>query len=226
MPATDRILIRRRGATGLLAAAILAAAGFAGVGSAGVGSAAPAAGPAAQHSAADTAGVSATSNLVRFAVDSPAMVQAELIAVKYWNTSPCNGAVSVSWAQLDPSINAASTWWNPVAAYGNASANTQCKITLNQSQAFDWPMFCTVMVHEIGHLVGQQHSTDSTSVMYPVYVAPIPECTGAPAGTSSAPAAPKPAATIATSPPTAHKAHSRHKAHKKKKAKKKVKKHA
>lgn len=221
MPAPARILRRRRRVTGLLAAGVLAAAGLA-----GAGSAAPAATAGAQHSAADSAGASATSNLVRFAVDSPAMVQAELIAVKYWNTSPCGGVVSVSWAPLDPSINAASTWWNPVAAYGNASANSQCKITLNQVQDFDWPMFCTVMVHEIGHLVGQQHSTDQTSVMYPVYVAPIPECTGAPTGTSTAPAPAKAAATIATKPATTHKAHSRHKAHKKKAKKKTVKKHA
>ncbi len=224
MPAPDRILTPRGRATGLLAAAVLAVAALA-----GVGSAAPAATAGAQHSAADAAGASATSNLVRFAVDSPAMVQAELIAVKYWNTSPCGGAVSVSWAPLDPSINAASTWWNPVAAYGNASANTQCKITLNEVQDFDWPMFCTVMVHEIGHLTGQQHSTDSSSVMYPVYVSPIPECTGAPAGTSVVPAAAKPAAaaTVTASSATTHKAHSRHKAHKKKKkAKKAVKKHA
>jgi hypothetical protein len=183
----------------------------------------PSASSAATHVAADGAGVASTSNdLGQFAVDSPAMIHAELIAVKYWGTSPCAGVVSVSWASLDPSINGTSNWWNPVSAYGNASQNTQCRITLNQDQAFDWPMFCTVMVHEIGHLVGQQHTTDQSSVMYPIYVAPIPECTGTPDG-SPAVAPVAPVATAASrSAGTTHKAHSTHKAHKKaKKAKKK-----
>jgi hypothetical protein len=221
MPATDRILTPAR-AKGLAAALVLAAAGLVGAGS----GAAPAATSGAQHSAASAAGAGPSANLVRFAVDSPAMVQAELVAVKYWNTSPCAGNVSISWAPLDPSINAASTWWNPVAAYGNASANSQCKITLNQNQDFDWPMFCTVMVHEIGHLVGQQHVNDTSSVMYPVYVSPIAECTGAAAGTTPVPPATAPAAAAAASSTKSHKAHSRHKAHKKAKAKHARKKHA
>ncbi len=142
--------------------------------------------PAASHQAADGAGTASSATVGRFAAGSPAMIEAELIATRYWGVSPCGGVVAVSWAPLDPSINGNSTWWNPASAYGNAGANAQCAITLNQSQAFDWPMFCTVMVHEIGHLVGQQHSTDATSVMYPVYVAPIAECQGAPAGAAGA----------------------------------------
>ncbi|HEU0318939.1 MAG TPA: hypothetical protein VFR49_16515, partial [Solirubrobacteraceae bacterium] len=61
----------------------------------------------AAHSAASSAGTAAAStanDLTQFAVDSPAMIHAELIAVKYWGTSPCAGVVSVSWASLDPSI--------------------------------------------------------------------------------------------------------------------------
>ncbi|MCA1690349.1 MAG: matrixin family metalloprotease [Actinobacteria bacterium] len=138
------------------------------------------------------------------------------IATKYWNASPCAGVVSVSWSSLDPSINASSDWWNPVAAYGNAAANAKCTITLNQNQDFDWPMFCSVMVHEIGHLVGQQHTTDQASVMYPIYVAPIAECRVAPAGAPVAAPVAARAATTAKAGPVAgrHRAHNRHRTHK------------
>ena len=162
---------------------------------------------AGSHRAADGAGAAASADVAHFAVGSPAMIQAELIATRYWGVSPCNGVVAVSWAALDPTINASSTWWNPVAAYGNAAANNQCAIAFNQNQAFDWPMFCTVMVHEIGHLVGQQHSPDPTSVMYPIYVEPIAACQG-----SGAVAAGVRAATVKPRAVKHHKAPKRHRA--------------
>lgn len=42
--------------------------------------------------------------------------------------------------------------------------------------AYRWPMFCTLTVHEFGHLAGLGHSTDPRSVMYPVIAAPIRAC--------------------------------------------------
>jgi hypothetical protein len=208
-----RSLQLRRRAAGLLCAGALVA---------GAGAASATAGPSsgAHHSAADSAAASTQSNVTEFAVNSDAMVRAELIAVEYWNSSPCGGVVGVSWASLDPSINATSDWWNPTEAYGNPAANSSCTITFNEVQAFDWPMFCTVMVHEIGHLTGHQHVTDESSVMYPIYVAPIPQCTGTAPGAVAAshPTATAAKATAAAVPSagTAHKAHSRHKAHKRK----------
>jgi hypothetical protein len=207
MPANRNSTSRR--AKGFLGALVLAASVLGGVGSASHG---------ATHTAASGSGATgAAANLVRFAVDSPAMVQAELIATKYWGVSPCGGVVSVSWAPLDPSINGSSTWWNPVSAYGNAGANSQCKITLNENQDFGWPMFCSVMVHEIGHLVGQQHTTDPSSVMYPIYLSPLAECGGSEAGAAGSGTSPVAAraATAANPASTTHKAHSHHKKHKK-----------
>jgi hypothetical protein len=198
-----------------LAGALAAACVLGGLG----GATAP--GGASAHTAADAAGAVATGNLVRFAVDSPPMIAAELIATKYWNATPCSGVVGVSWSSLDPSINASSNWWNPVAAYGNAAANTKCTITLNQNQDYDWPMFCSVMVHEIGHLLGQQHTTDPASVMYPIYVAPLAECRAVPAGVPIAAPVSARAATTAKASPAAgrHRAHNRHKTHKRHPAK-------
>jgi matrixin len=118
----------------------------------------------------------------QFAVGSLALSDAETIAIDYWGAMPCNGSVDVSWQNLDPSINGVASWWNPVAAYGNASANSQCSISMNLAQDYSWPMLCTVVTHEIGHLTGHDHVTDQTNVMYPVYVGPIPQCVAPPIG--------------------------------------------
>jgi hypothetical protein len=206
----DRTRTRRRG---VIAALVLAACALAGVGTRA---------PAAIHATADSSGAAATQNLARFAVDSPAVVQAELIAVQYWNASPCGGVVKFSWTSLDRTVNATSNWWNPVAAYGNAAANTACSIALNQDRSFDWPMFCTVMVHEIGHLTGHQHAADPASVMNPTYTHPIAPCTGTAPGAAAATPPATGTRSNAAAGATAHKAHSRtktHKHHKKKKRK-------
>ncbi|MGI8801152.1 MAG: matrixin family metalloprotease [Solirubrobacteraceae bacterium] len=192
---------RRRGLTSAL---VIAACALAGVGTGA---------PAAVHAAADSSGAAATHNLARFAVDSPAMVQAELIAVEYWNASPCGGVVKVGWTSLDPTVNATSDWWNPVAAYGNAAANTGCSIALNQDQSFDWPMFCSVMVHEIGHLTGHEHAADPASVMNPTYTHPIAQCTGSAPGAAAA-TPPATSTRSSAAGAAAHKAHSRAKTHK------------
>jgi hypothetical protein len=157
----------------------------------------PASSPAASHlfhanddgfTVNDVTGNSAADD-AQFAVGSVELSDAETIAIHYWGTMPCNGNVDVSWQNLDPSINGMASWWNPVAAYGNASANSDCSISMNLAQDYSWPMLCTVVTHEIGHLTGHDHVTDQSNVMYPVYVGPIPECTAPPIGVPQPPSA-------------------------------------
>jgi hypothetical protein len=173
----------------------------------------------------DVTGNSAADD-AQFAVGSVELSDAETIAIHYWGAMPCSGNVDVSWQNLDPSINGMASWWNPVAAYGNAPANSDCSISMNLAQDYSWPMLCTVVTHEIGHLTGHDHVTDQSNVMYPVYVGPIAECTAPPIGVAQ----PVSAATAAT-PQRASATAANHKAtaaanHKKtsKKKKKKAKK--
>ncbi|HWH10935.1 MAG TPA: matrixin family metalloprotease [Solirubrobacteraceae bacterium] len=140
----------------------------------------------------DTSGNAAADD-AQFAVGTLALSDAETIAIHYWGVMPCNGNVDVSWQSLDPSINGVATWWNPVEAYGNAGANSDCSISMNLAQDYSWPMLCTVVTHEIGHLTGHDHVTDQTNVMYPVYVGPIPQCEAPPIGV------PTPAGSVASS---------------------------
>ena len=124
-----------------------------------------------------------------YPIDGPVVAAARAIAASYWGPEPCAGDITVAWGSLPGSVNALSSWWNPTEAYGNAPENRHCVVTLNSDASFDWPMLCTVMVHEYGHLSGQQHSPDPANVMYYQYLQPIPQCSEAsdPAPPAAAP---------------------------------------
>jgi hypothetical protein len=129
----------------------------------------------------------------RFAVGSPGMLVAQDLARRTWGMDPCGGVIDVSWGVDDPSINARSYWANPQSAYDAPALNVQCRIVFNTLLSFDWPKFCTVLVHEYGHLAGHPHSADGPDVMSPIYRAPLPACTALadPSGVAAA-AAPAP----------------------------------
>ena len=156
---------------------------------------APLFGAGAEHSVTGTAG-SATARAavitpveapaVRFAVGSVAMVEARRLAEQHWGTSPCGGNVDIAWTQLEADTNATAAWRNPTDAWNNAGANFDCRIEFNVAADYDWPKLCTVMTHEMGHLVGQPHSERAGELMSPLYTEPLPACTG---GEPGAPAA-------------------------------------
>lgn len=140
--------------------------------------------------------------------DAAATQAAQRIAVAWWGTTPCGGNVTITWDTLTVGVNASSSWSNPVSSYGAPDLNSDCVVTFNSAQSFDWPMFCTVMVHEYGHLTGHQHSPDPNDVMTPVYDGPVAPCTSGPGSapaptTTTAPATTTRAATGATDAPVA-----------------------
>lgn len=54
--------------------------------------------------------------------------------------------------------------WESWFAYSNG-----CQVRLNAKPDVPWlwPIYCTTMIHELGHAAGQQHSSNPRSVMYP-----------------------------------------------------------
>jgi hypothetical protein len=115
---------------------------------------------------------------VRFALGGPAMTTARQIAETHWGSAPCSGQVEIVWAQLEPDTNATAAWRNPTDAWNNPVENFDCRIEFNAASDYDWPKLCTVMTHEMGHLVGQQHSARSGELMSPIYAEAIPVCNG------------------------------------------------
>ena len=138
---------------------------------------------------------------VDFAAQSAPAVGAQLVAAAYWNANPCHGQIALTWAALDPSINATSSWVNPIA-YGAPLQNTDCSITFNSAIDWDWTRFCSVLVHEYGHLDGLPHSADPTDVMYPIYQGPVAQC--AAVATTDGPLGAPPAAATAVAAAATH----------------------
>src|SRR3954469_13758966 len=112
----------------------------------------------------------------QFAVGGAAMQAAEVVAHAYWNADACSGQVEVSWTDQDTTINAVSTWKNPTDGYNNPGQNFDCTVEFNRDLDYDWPRFCTVLVHEFGHLTGHQHSPDPNDVMAAYYNRPLQQC--------------------------------------------------
>jgi pyruvate/2-oxoglutarate dehydrogenase complex dihydrolipoamide acyltransferase (E2) component len=127
------------------------------------------------------------------------------IARDAWGGDACGGPVALGWGALDPMVNARADWKNPTDAFANPVANVHCTITFNSTIDFTWDEYCTVMVHEYGHLLGQRHSDDEHSVMYPTYVEAFPACAATPdPAARAAPAAADDdsASTVARAPAT------------------------
>lgn len=136
----------------------------------------------------------------RYAVGSPAMLLAQDIARRHWGVTPCGGQVSVEWGSDEPSVNARSYWANPRSAYDAPELNVQCRVVFNTTMSYTWVKFCTVLVHEFGHLVGKPHGPDGPDVMSPIYRTPLPACAGEEPGVGASAIELRPAETMPAAP--------------------------
>jgi matrixin len=111
-----------------------------------------------------------------FAPGTANEARARDVARAAWGAEPCDGQATIAWLDQDPQLNATAIWDNPIGDYADALLNQDCQIRFNPGVAFDWPRYCSVMVHEYGHLLGHPHSPDPADVMYRLYLRPIAAC--------------------------------------------------
>jgi len=129
-----------------------------------------------------------------FGPGSAALQQATEIARGYWSADACGGSFSVAWLPIEGAVNARSGWGNLRSQYDNPELNTGCAITFNSAQRWNWKRFCSILVHEYGHLTGHAHSEDAGNIMNAYYDRPVAQCVVSQPGRGPAPAAQAPVA--------------------------------
>lgn len=159
--------------------------------------------------AATGAAGAASGRRAHFSAGPGVIRAAYALAVGYWHRTPCAGNVGFSWNDA-ASSRIATAYWSADDSRDPARY-TDCHIVLHREAGTDWAKFCTIVVHEVGHLTGHGHVRDRGNVMYPFYVGPRGPCirpqpTTAPEQTPpQAPAVPAPPTPPAPTPPAAPK---------------------
>lgn len=145
----------------------------------------PAALAAALIVATGAADARAASPAQAFPVGGAEFQKARAVATAHWGgKEACGGNVSISWVDLDPGTNATASWRNPTDAWANVDQNFDCRIDINTRSEYDFPKLCTVLAHELGHLLGNAHPDTPGLLMSAYYSDPLGGCVAA----ASAPA--------------------------------------
>ena len=93
------------------------------------------------------------------------LAAAVALAIGYWGPVPCPTAVHVQ--PLPP----------PVIGQAWRHTDGTCEIVIASGE-YRWKILCSVVLHEHGHLVGQPHSPDAMSPMFPVLWRTADACRG------------------------------------------------
>jgi hypothetical protein len=143
-----------------------------------------------------------TAHAETFDVGSPAWESAIGASVAHWGTMPCGGVVEYAWTDLPSGVIGYASWSRPSSAPSDPSRFSKCRVELDPDLDLGPGAFCTVLAHELGHLLGHDHVADPGDLMAEHLGEPLPACVTAMAPYAPAP---EPPAGPAASPPASSK---------------------
>lgn len=99
---------------------------------------------------------------------TPELDRAYNVAVEFWHTAPSNCTSLDREIVPDAMMPEGAEGWATIPA-----RPTPCVLYIRRTLAAPrwFERACAVMIHEVGHLLGYQHSADPANVMYPEVVA-------------------------------------------------------
>lgn len=112
----------------------------------------------------------------RFPASGFHMRAATAVAAAQWGQNPCQGQVKLSWQAMDIGLEAQAQWLAPdISDIKDPSSWMGCEIVFNSSAGYSFVKLCSVLVHEMGHLLGREH-TGARGIMAERYSRPAASC--------------------------------------------------
>jgi hypothetical protein len=122
------------------------------------------------------------------AIGTPEFDQLVQVATGHWPATPCGGAVEYGYADLPGTTVGYASWMQPAVESPDPATFSSCRIDLEAGLEVEPATLCTVIAHELGHLLGLGHVDDPADVMHANLRGSLVECAAA------FPAAPEPEA--------------------------------
>lgn len=103
---------------------------------------------------------------VRVDEDHDSTSRAVASAQQFWGSLPCDGNINIHYADL-PSGQAGEARHQEITLPTGQKLIQNCEIAIDRRR-WGQRLYCGIVVHEVGHLRGREHSNNRNSVMYPV----------------------------------------------------------